>query len=246
MTSQLVLTVIAGTCAAGFVSGLSGFAFGLVSLSIWIWALNPHLLAPMVVFGSLIAQLIAFGAMRKELDWRKLWPFVLGGAIGVPLGVLLLHSVNVGAFRATVGAVLVLYCSAMLLVAQLPPVRFGGRLADAAVGIVGGTMAGLAGLPGPAPTLWCNLRGWERDTQRSVFQTFNLTMHVITLTAYGLSGAITGPLLQMFALMLPAVLLPTWLGIKLYRRLSEILFRRMLLGLLLISGLVLLGTPLRG
>lgn len=244
MTGQTVLLVLLGTCCAGFVSGLAGFAFGLISLSIWVWSLDPHLLAPMVVFGSLIAQLVAFGAMRRSLDWRRLLPFVGGGAIGVPVGVLLLHSIDVATFRATVGLVLVFYCSAMLLVAQLPPIRFGGQLADAAIGLIGGTMGGLAGLSGPAPTLWCNLRGWERDVQRGIFQTFNLAMHAITLTVYGLSGALDGAMLQMFALMLPAVLLPTWLGMQLYRRLSDTLFRRLILGLLLLSGAVLLGTTL--
>jgi len=80
--------------------------------------------------------------------------------------------------------------------------------------------------------------------QRGIFQTFNLAMHAITLTVYCLSGALDGAMLQMFALMLPAVLLPTWLGMQLYRRLSDTLFRRLILGLLLLSGAVLLGTTL--
>jgi len=46
--------------------------------------------------------------------------------------------------------------------------------------------------------------------------------------------------------MLPALLVPTWLGIKLYRRISEAAFRRIILLLLLGSGCVLVGTSVLG
>jgi hypothetical protein len=32
-------------------------------------------------------------------------------------------------------------------------------LADGGIGLIGGMMGGLGGLNGPAPTLWCSLRG---------------------------------------------------------------------------------------
>jgi uncharacterized membrane protein YfcA len=163
----------------------------------------------------------------------------------VPLGVILLDRVDVAWFRAIVGALLIVYCSGVLLAAELPPLRFGGRAADAVVGLIGGVMGGLAGLSGPVPILWCTLRRWDKQTQRAVFQSFNVAMHVITLTAYGLNGNLTPSAGRMFGLMLPALLLPTWLGAKLYHHISESAFRRLVLCLLLLSGCVLLGSSLR-
>src|SRR5690554_960767 len=104
MTFGLVLVVTLGTLAGGFVSGLSGFAFGMVALSIWIWSLDPQMLAPMVVFGSLVAQLASLGVVRRGLVWRRLLPFLVGGAAGVPLGFLLLRLIDPTEFRAAVGA----------------------------------------------------------------------------------------------------------------------------------------------
>jgi hypothetical protein len=60
----------------------------------------------------------------------------------------------------------------MLLARDLPPLRHGGRAADTIAGLIGGVMGGLAGLTGPVPTLWCTLRRWDKDVQRSVFQSF--------------------------------------------------------------------------
>jgi uncharacterized protein len=91
------------------------------------------------------------------------------------------------------------------------------------------------------PTLRCTLRRWDKDVQRSVFQSFNLAMHVITLASYAGTGVLTAEVGAVFALMLPAIVLPTWLGAKLYHRISEAAFRRLVLVLLLVSGCVLVG-----
>ena len=55
----------------------------------------------------------------------------------------------------------------MLLIRKLPRVTFS-RLADGEVGLIGGFVAGLDGLSGPALTLWRTLCGWDKDGQRAV------------------------------------------------------------------------------
>ena len=240
MTEATIAAIVFGTCLAGFVQGLSGFAFGLVAMSVWAWTIEPQLAGPLVVWGSWIGQVLAFGAVRGGLRWRRAVPFVLGGVCGVPVGAWLLHYIDVGMFRAAVGVVLIAYCSTMLFARRLPTLRRGGRLADGAVGMVGGVMGGLGGLTGPAPTLWCTLRGWHKDEQRSVFQVFNLSMHSLTLTVYFLNGTLTRAMAPAFALMVPVAILPTLGGVLLYRKVDDRVFRRVVLLLLLLSGVVLL------
>jgi uncharacterized protein len=246
MTIGAILAVLVGTVGAAFVSGLSGFAFGMIALSVWAWVLEPRLLSPMVVFGSLVAQLVSLGAVRRGHRWRRLLPFLIGGIAGVPLGVRLLDVVDLRWFRGVTGVVLIVYCAGMLLARNLAPLRHGGRAADSIAGLIGGVMGGLAGLTGPVPTLWCALRRWDKDVQRSVFQSFNLTMQAIILASYGFAGMLTAEVGWMFALMLPAILLPTWLGARCYQRISEVAFRNLVLGLLLVSGGVLVGSSLVG
>jgi uncharacterized protein len=72
----------------------------------------------------------------------------------------------------------------MLSARRLPPIRCGGRVGDGVAGLVGGAMGGIGGLTGPAPILWCMLHGWDHDTQRAVFQSFNISMHTLTITVY--------------------------------------------------------------
>ncbi|HEY7579217.1 MAG TPA: sulfite exporter TauE/SafE family protein [Acetobacteraceae bacterium] len=232
--------VLLGTLVAGFVQGLSGFAFGLVAMTVWAWVVSPQTAGPLVVFGSLVGQLLSLGTVRRGFAGRRVWPFVLGGCIGTPIGVAMLRYIDQTVFKMAVGLILVAYCPLMLCMRAVPRVTGGGRLADGSVGVVGGFMGGLGGLNGPAPTLWCALRGWSRHEQRAVFQTFSLCMQALTLAIYGASGLITRQTLSLFALVAPAMILPTLLGLRLYARFSETGFRRVVLILLSLSGIVLL------
>jgi uncharacterized membrane protein YfcA len=101
-------------------------------------------------------------------------------------------------------------------------------------------MGGLGGLNGPAPTLWCWLRGWSRHEQRAVFQVFSLSMQSLTLAMYAASGLITRQTLFLFALIAPSMIVPTLLGVRLYARFSDAAFRRLVLVMLSLSGIVLL------
>ena len=88
------------------------------------------------------------------------------------------------------------------------------------------------------------LRGWDRVTQRSVFQLVFLTMHVTTMTGYLLSGTITAQVAWMFPVMVPVVIGAALLGARVYQMLGDIGFQRIVLGLLAVSGLVLLAASL--
>jgi uncharacterized membrane protein YfcA len=235
--------ILLGAACAGFVQGVSGFAFGLVAMAFWSWVLEPAVAGPLVVFCSLIGQLLGLRSLRLSAVPRAI-PFILGGLVGVPLGVLLLPLVEPRVFQAGLGALLLLWCSVMLVSARLPRIGHGGRLTDGVAGAMGGVMGGLGGLPGPIPTLWCVLRGWDRHTQRSVFQLVFLTMHVTTMAGYLLSGTITAEAARLFPLTLPIVIGAALLGAAAYRRIGDRGFQRTVLGLLAGSGAVLLVVSL--
>ncbi|MDM0087031.1 MULTISPECIES: sulfite exporter TauE/SafE family protein [unclassified Variovorax] len=241
---SIYFIVALGAVVAGFVQGLSGFAFGLVAMSFWAWALEPRLAAVLAVFGALTGQVIAAVSVRRGFDAQRLLPFVLGGLAGVPVGVWLLPRLDVDAFKAVLGGLLIVWCPAMLLAKRLPRIRFGGRLADGAVGMAGGVMGGIGGFTGTLPTLWCTLRGFDKDAQRAVIQNFNLSMLAVTMATYLATGIVTREMLPLFAIVASAMLVPTLLGARLYVGISEARFRQVVLGLLTVSGVVLLAAAL--
>ncbi|WP_066094435.1 sulfite exporter TauE/SafE family protein [Xanthomonas massiliensis] len=241
---SIYFVVALGAVVAGFVQGLSGFAFGLVAMSFWAWVLDPKLAATLSVFGALTGQIVAAFSVRRGWDVKRLLPFVLGGLLGIPLGVALLPRLDMNWFKLILGALLVLWCPAMLLSRRLPRVSAGGTPADGVVGLAGGIMGGLGGFTGTLPTLWCTLRGYERDVQRSIIQNFNLSMLLVTMATYAGSGIVTRDMLPMFAIVAPAMLVPTFLGTRLYIGISDARFRQIVLGLLTASGVALLASSL--
>lgn len=239
---SVYLIVALGAVAAGFVQGLSGFAFGMVAMSFWAWALEPRLAATLTVFGALTGQILAAISVRRGFDLKLLLPFIAGGLLGIPMGVMLLPHLDMIWFKAILGSMLVLWCPAMLLSRHLPKVSAGGRLADGIVGLAGGVLGGIGGFTGTVPTLWCTLRGYPKDTQRTVIQNFNLSMLLVTMGTYLATGIVTRDMLPLFAIVAPAMLIPTLLGTRLYLGISEARFRQLVLSLLTVSGATLLAA----
>lgn len=238
--------VVLGAVAAGFVQGLSGFGFSMVAMSVWVWALEPRLAAVLAVCGALTGQIVAAVTVRRGFDRTRLLPFVLGGLAGIPLGVAVLPRMDMDAFKLVLGTLLVLWCPAMLMARALPRVTAGGRMADAAVGMAGGLMGGLGGFTGVLPTLWCTLRGLDKDVQRAIIQNFNLAMLLVTFATYLATGLITRATLPLLAVVVPAMLVPSLLGARLYLGISEARFRQAVLGLLTLSGVAMLVASVPG
>jgi uncharacterized membrane protein YfcA len=226
------------------VQGLSGFGFGLTAMAVWAWALEPRLAAVLAVAGALAGQVLAALTVRRGFDGARLAPFIVGGLLGLPLGLWLLPRLDVPLFRALLGGLLVTWCPLMLLAPRLPRITRGGRIGDAASGVAGGVMGGLGGFTGAIPTLWCSLRGFDKDAQRAVIQNFNLAMLSVTFAAYLWQGIVTPAMLPALALVLPAMLLPALIGMRVYIGISEVAFRRIVLLLLTASGVALLVAAL--
>ena len=107
-----LLIVLAGAAAAGFAQGVSGFAFSLVALSIWAWAVEPQMAAPMSVYGALAGQLVALPWVWRGFDLKLLLPLVIGGLLGVPVGAYLLQWIDPDLFKFCLGVFLLIYCPA--------------------------------------------------------------------------------------------------------------------------------------
>jgi uncharacterized protein len=244
LSASLIAIVALGAVVAGFVQGLSGFAFGMVAMSIWAWTVDPRLAAVLSVFGALIGQIIAAVTVRRGFERTLLWPFLAGGVLGVPLGIWLLPRFDVPLFQACLGLLLAVWCPLMLVSDKLPAIRWGGRGADAVVGGIGGVMGGIGGFAGVVPTLWCTLRGLPRDQQRAVIQNFNLAMQTVAFTLHVGAGNVSWSMVPLLALVGLAVLIPVLLGSRLYAGISEAGFRKIVLGLLTASGIALLAVSL--
>ena len=228
-----------GTFIGGMAPGLTGFAMGVVVSSIWLHIITPIQTATLIVGYGLLTQSYAMWKLRHALSWWNVAPFIVGGAIGVPIGTMLLTYVNPAYLRTGVGLVLVLYSIYSLARPAFKPLQFGIPV-DVGIGISNGLLGGMTGLTGIIVTIWCQLRGWSKDVQRTVFQPVNLANIVISALSMSIAGVVTAETVKLYLLGLPFLLAGLWSGFKLYGRLDDAAFRKAILLLMLVSGLTLI------
>jgi uncharacterized membrane protein YfcA len=229
--------ILAGALAGGFVNGLTGFGTGLTALPLWLQAVEPVVAAQLVSAASVLGHMATLPAIWPAIDWRRLAPMLVAGLIGVPIGTWVLPWISLAAFKLTIGLVLIAYCAFMLVGAGRVRLASGGRIAEAAIGLGGGVLGGLAGLSGPLPTMWAALKGWPKDERRAFLQAFNMTILSAMLAASLVQGLVGTRFLVALLIALPGTLAGAHLGGLLYRRLDDCRFDRIVLLVLLLSGI---------
>ena len=115
-----------------------------------------------------------------------------------------------------------------------------GAAVDGVVGFLNGILGGLTGLAGILVTIWCGLRGWPKDVQRATFQPVAVAVFLMTAIWLGVKGTVTAETIRLFLIGLPCLVAGTWLGLRLFGRIDEATFRKIVLALLFASGVLLI------
>jgi uncharacterized protein len=239
MDGFVLALFLAAAFAGGFASGLAGFAQGFIVSGIWLHTLTPLQTTALITGYGLVSQSYGVWKLRQSLTWKSIAPFVIGGALGIPIGTLLLTYLNPAYLRSGVGVLLLIYGTYGLARPDFRPLSSNTQI-DTSIGFGNGILAGLTGLPGFVITVWCQLRGWPKDVQRTVFQPVLLAAFVMNVVSLGFAGAITKDILRLYVIGLPAMVAGLWIGFKLYGKLNDATFRKVILVLLLIAGVGLI------
>jgi len=223
----------------GMTNGLAGFALGLVVSGITLHIISPIQTAVLIAGYGLVAQAYGIWRLREALEWRKAMPFVAGGAVGVPIGAFLIVYIDPELMRRVIGGLLVAYSVHGLARPALKPVNAGAP-ADIGVGVLNGLLGGLTGLAGVVVAVWCQMQGWPKDAQRTVFQPTLFLVAAMSAASLIVAGAGDRQTGTLYLLGLPMLFAGMWCGFKLYGRLDDRAFRKVILILLLVSGLSLI------
>ena len=236
---------------AGVVSGLSGFAFSAVAACV-LWLLPPLQAVPLIMLLSACNQLLSVGTLRKEMVLRGTaeregaLSYIAGGLVGVPIGLVALQALPTRTFAGGLGLFLIVYSALVLLKPDSLRIKLSGWKPAVAVGAAGGIIGGFSAFPGSIPVVYLGLRGVSKANTRGITQPYILALQLISLGILALthSAIFNAQFWLLWVLTLPAVLLGSLTGVALYRRLSEVNFRRAVLILLIVSGVSLLAKTL--
>ena len=241
MSLELVLSLLAGAAAGGFVNGLAGFGTALLSLGIWLQVMPPWQAVSIVAAMSVVSGVQSLWFIRGELGsgTRRLPRFLLPALIGIPIGAATLEFISAPLLKLVIAGFMLLYGAFFAFRRSLPHLERPMPKTDAPVASCGGILGGAASLSGALPTMWCAMQPWTKGETSAVLRPYNVVILGIAVPIFAWQGYYTRETLILMAIALPATIASSQIGIAVFRRLSDQQFRRLLIWLLFSAGALL-------
>ena len=241
--------VLAAVLSFGiFVQSAAGFAAGLLIVPALLWTGFSIPEAQVSLLVATIPQNFwGVYQFREQIEPRKIAGPAILRLLFLPVGMSLLvtmETLPTGLLRQTVGGILLLITSMIIVLRPIPKERlhFGwGLLAFSASGF----LQGLVGMGGPAMVLWVQAHRWDTKQSRG----FLFSMYLISLAPaiaslwFFFGSRIIGPGLTA-AILIPLLLAVTSLGLRAGTWLGRERLRNLTLALLVLVGLAGLLSPI--
>ena len=235
---MLTILLPAAVFLAAFVSGLAGFGLGLVAMAILPYLLSVKVVTPITTLYAPLVFLAAFIPVRKHLEKKILVLVLVGAAAGVPLGVWGLATLPENLIKRVLGAVILLASTYELIwgrnkVGGIKPVW------GLPIGLFAGTLTGAFSTGGPPVMIYMTAQSDSRFAIKATATAYFISSSLYKVPFLWIHGLLTPEVLRLTLLLAPAAAVGVALGMLLFRRISNLVFRRIVLGLLTLSGLLL-------
>jgi uncharacterized protein len=233
---------------SGLMSGLSGFGFSAVGAGCLLF-IEPITEAPLLQTLSTCNQCLSLKQLREDMpkSWKGFWEgpgfCILGGLPGSFVGIWMLSHLPSEQLMKIFGVLLILYSVYSMFKPAGTKIRgFDGPVTGAVVGFIGGAIGGFTAFPGAAVVVWTGLRDLPKKQNRAVVQPYIIMSQIFSLILVALlhSNYLSYHYWMLLLTTLPAVLPGTVTGVMLYRRISDVNFKRVSYLLLGLSGMALL------
>lgn len=232
------IILLATVLLAGFVSGLAGFGFGLVLMGILPYLLSIRVIAPLATLYIPLVFLATFIPVRKHLDWKVLLPVLVGAAVGVPLGVWGLASFPEVLIKRVLGVAILAICAYELLLGK----RQVARLRPAwglPIGLFTGSLTGAFATGGPPVMIYLTARSESRFAIKAAASAYFIVASLYKVPFLWIHRLLTWEVIRLALFLAPAAAAGVAAGMLLFRKVSNEIFRIVVLCLLSVSGLML-------
>lgn len=221
---------------ASVIRGFSGFGLSALLVTSMSLILPPSEIVPVTLLLEAVASLAMMPAIRRDLDRKVVGGLLAGGVPALPVGAWLLASLPDTATRVVLS---VLVIAASLLVWRgLLFRRQPGLASHGIVGVVSGTMFGIAAIGGLPVAIYLLAGSKAAGTIRAV-----LALHLMLMGLYGAAitgafGLLTVESLWRVLLFMPPLLAGIVVGSRHFAYSSHRSWRRLTLVLLLVLATV--------
>ncbi len=240
MTIEFLFFLAIGSFASGFINGLAGLGTALFALGWWLQVMTPVEAVATILIMSVVSGIQGMILVWRSINWRLLSRFLIPALIGIPIGIRLLAYINATVLTTMVAFFLIVYGGFFSFRKHLPNLTRETPVLDSTIGFCGGILGAVAGMSGALPTMLCSMRPWSKMKQRSVLQPFNFIILGLSTLLLAWNGGYPIATLKIVAVSFPITMIASFVGIAVFRQLNDDQFRRLLIVLMLVSGVILL------
>ena len=235
VTASLV-AALAVTLFGGLTSGLAGFGFALVCVPFLLLIYPPQTVVAISILLSLLTGWIVLPGVWREIRLRTVIGLMPWAIAGIGAGVILLRVLDVAQIKLVASLAVAAFALAMLR-GWTPP-GAGSPLATAVAGTASGTLNAMVGIAGPPVVMLFVARRLEPHAFRTSIVAYFIAIDVAALAILARVGEIGWPETRTALLLLPAAAVGTLIGRKLVSRIEVGLFRRVVLIMVVTTGLI--------
>jgi uncharacterized membrane protein YfcA len=221
---------------AAAAQAVSGFGFALIGTPLVAVLVGPkEAVVGLTMIGVLlVAQLSLRG--RGHVDRPTVGVVTVSAIVGMPLGLLVLVRADDRVLTFAIAIAVIGFSLLLWRGARFP----AGRGTDATAGFTAGILSTSTGTSGPPIVIALSAKQLEPPVFRATISAIFLVQGSAALVLFALGEQITREALSVALAGLPGVLVGSIVGERGFRRLDTPTFRRVVLGMLFLSGLVAL------
>lgn len=239
------LVIVPLSLVAFFVKGVAGFGPGLVLVPVGALLFGVPEIVVVMAFLDLLSNAVLFCVDRGWRDTALWLPLVAAAVVGSVLGAALLVLIPPPVIEVLLGAALLplavwMFVTGRDRVAGTDRAPHGVSAGDLLAAAASGGAGGLVGITGPVLAATLARRYGKRLFRRVVVPVF-LFSALARLLTYASSGAISGEAMLLAGLALPGLAAGIVAGNRVFERIPEVWFRRVLGGLIALAGVRLLS-----
>jgi uncharacterized membrane protein YfcA len=171
---------------AGFIQGLTGFGFGLVSMSLLPFAIGVKQAAAISTVFSLVATITTFIRHFRDYDWRLGLVFLISVCVGVPLGVYFLDRGSEKLLVRILGGVMIRFAAREFLFGKQP--QSLPSFVTVPLGLFSGVLSGAFNLGGVPSAAYAYAHSWSRGQIMAFLQVMITVSCLLRLVFYGRFG----------------------------------------------------------
>lgn len=225
--------IVALATTAAIIQALAGFGFALFIVPFLAMLIGPRdtvLLANLMSVVSSGSQAVV---LRKSADRKTAGILMIGSFVGMPAGLAVLLFLDAEALKLVIAAMVVFFT---ILLMRGFALHSAGRLGDLVAGLTSGVLNTSTSMSGPPVVLYLQGKGLAPLHFRATIATFFAVTSTTAVALLILAGTAKPYVFAAFAISFPAVLIGQRVGNVLFDYVDLILFRRMVYGILLLSG----------